>query len=98
MGAEVSVSTGRDECGPDHREAGQARWTVGADGIGTRLWSGEPVRMPTGRLHAVAGEGLLHGRAVCRAPVVLLDPHDWRWPDDGSDEWPLCRTCAALTG
>jgi hypothetical protein len=97
MGAEVSVSTGRDEDGPDRREAGQARWTVGADGLATRLWSGEPVQMPTGRLHAVDVEGLLHGHSVCQAPVVLLDPVDWRWPDDGSEEWPLCWICADLT-
>lgn len=97
MGAEVSVSPGRDEAGPDRLGGGRGRWTVGADGIGTRLWSGEPVQMPTGRLHAVDGVGLLVGRAICRAPVVLLDPADWRWPDDASDEWPLCRTCAALT-
>jgi hypothetical protein len=97
MDSEVSVSTGRDEAGPDRPRGGRGLWTVGADGIGTRLWSGEPVQMPTGRLHAVDGVGLLVGRAVCRAPVVLLDPADWRWPDDGSDEWPLCRTCAALT-
>jgi hypothetical protein len=55
------------------------------------------VQMPAGRLHAVDAEGLLVGRAVCRAPVVLLDPVDWRWPDDGSDEWPLCRICQAMT-
>jgi hypothetical protein len=29
--------------------------------------------------------------------VTLLDPRDWRWPDDGDEEWPLCRTCLALT-
>ena len=97
MAAEVCVSTGRDGGGSDRHGAGRARWTVGADGIGTRLWSGEPVQMPTGRLHAVDGVGLLQGRAVCRAPVVLLDPADWRWPGDGSDEWPLCPDCTALT-
>jgi hypothetical protein len=97
MDPEVSVSTGRDEGGADRPGGGQDRWTVGADGLGTRLWSGEPVLMPTGRLHAVDDKGLLHGRSVCQAPVVLLDPADWRWPDDGSEEWPLCRLCVALT-
>lgn len=90
------MTTGHDEGGPDRREAGQVEWTVGADGLGTQFWSGEPVQMPTGRLHAVEGEGLLLGRSVCQAPVVLLDPADWRWPDDGSEEWPLCWICATL--
>ncbi len=93
----MGVTTSHDEGTHDRRDAGPMHWTVGADGLGTRLWSGEPVQMPTGRLHAVGSEGLLVGRAVCRTPVVLLDPADWRWPDDGSDEWPLCRTCHALT-
>jgi hypothetical protein len=90
------VTTSNDE-GADGHEGGQVRWNVGAYGLRTHLWSGEPVQMPTGRLHAVDPEGLLVGRAVCRAPVVLLDPVDWRWPDDGSDEWPLCRICQAMT-
>ena len=53
--------------------------------------------MPSGRLHAVSGAGLVLGRAVCLAPVTLLDPLDWRWPDDGDEEWPLCWICLALT-
>lgn len=93
----MGVTTSHDEGTPDRHDAGQAQWTVGADGIGTRLWSGEPVQMPTGRLHAVSSDGLVAGRAVCLTPVVLLDPADWRWPDDGSDEWPLCWICHALT-
>lgn len=91
------MTMGRGEAASGPEAAGQLRWTVGADGLAPRLWSGEPVEMPSGRLHAVTGDGLLVGRAVCLAPVVLLDPVDWRWPDDGSDEWPLCWICHALT-
>ena len=29
--------------------------------------------------------------------MTLLDPRDWRWPDDGNEEWPLCWICLALT-
>jgi hypothetical protein len=72
-------------------------WTVGADRIAPRDWSGEVVQMPSGRLHAVSDPGLIQGRALCLAPVTLLDPRDWRWPDDGDEDWPLCRTCLALT-
>jgi hypothetical protein len=28
--------------------------------------------------------------------VTLLDPRDWRWPDDGDEDWPLCWICLAL--
>jgi len=45
-----------------------------------------------------APPGLIGGRALCLAPVTLLDPLDWRWPDDGEEEWPLCWICLALTG
>jgi len=55
------------------------------------------VDMPTGRLHAVSGNGLVAGRGICLAPVTLLDPIDWTWPDDGGPEWPLCWICLALT-
>ena len=72
-------------------------WTVGADRIAARNWSGEVVQMPSGRLHAVSDPGLLQGQALCLAPVILLDPRDWRWPDDGDEEWPLCWDCLALT-
>jgi hypothetical protein len=77
--------------------SGQEQWTVGADGIQPRPWSGESVDMPTGRLHAVSGNGLVAGRGLCLAPVTLLDPIDWTWPDDGGPEWPLCWICLALT-
>ena len=73
------------------------RWTVGADGVAPRRWFDEVIEMPSGRLHAVSGAGLISGRAVCLAPVILLDPLDWRWPDDGDEEWPLCWICHALT-
>jgi hypothetical protein len=75
----------------------QEQWTVGADAIQPRPWSGEWVDMPTGRLHAVSGNGLVAGRGLCLAPVTLLDPIDWTWPDDGGPEWPLCWICLALT-
>jgi hypothetical protein len=72
-------------------------WTVGADQIAPRDWSGEVVQMPFARLHAVSGTGLIVGRALCLAPVTRLNPRDWRWPNDGDEEWPLCWICLALT-
>ncbi len=72
-------------------------WTVGTDRMTLRDWSGEVVEMPSGRLHAVSDPGLIVGRALCLAPVILLDPRDWRWPDDGDEEWPLCGICLTLT-
>ncbi|RFU22196.1 hypothetical protein [Geodermatophilus marinus] len=79
----------------DHTRHGP--WTVGADEVQPRPWSGETVHMPGGRLHAVSDDGLIAGRAVCLAPVALLDPVDWTWPDDADEEWPLCWICLALT-
>ena len=74
-----------------------ARWTAGADTVERRLRSGRWVAVPSGRLHAVSGRGLIDGRALCQAPVTLLDPAEWTWPDDGDAERPLCWTCLALT-
>jgi hypothetical protein len=54
--------------------------------------------MPSGRLHAVSAAGSIVGRGLCLAPVTLLDPLDWRWPDDGAEKCPLCSICLALTG
>jgi hypothetical protein len=81
----------------DRGEADERHWTVGADAVERRRRSGDWVRMPTGRLHAVSGDGLVFGTALCLAQVTLLDPRDWRWPDDGAEEWPLCWVCLALT-
>ena len=86
--------------------AGEAsRMSVGRSGMDRRRrptpaprnWSGEVVPMPSGRLHAVSAAGLVVGRALCLAPVTLLDPRDWRWPDDGEEEGSLCWICLALT-
>ena len=76
---------------------GRSGWTVGADGVAPRDWSGDIVQMPAGRLHAVSAAGLIVGRALCLASVTLLDPRDWRCPDDGEEDWPLCWICLALT-
>ncbi|SNS33834.1 hypothetical protein SAMN04488107_2272 [Geodermatophilus saharensis] len=74
------------------------RWTVGADAVVSLAWDGEPLSVPQGRLHAVGGEGLVAGRSVCLAPVALLDPAEWSWPDDGAEaDDPLCWICLALT-
>ncbi|MGY1591133.1 hypothetical protein ACI789_03470 [Geodermatophilus sp. SYSU D00965] len=69
-------------------------WTVGVDEVGCRPAADEA---PTTRLHAVGADGLIAGRALCLAPVTLLDPALWTWPDDGDEEWPLCWVCLALT-
>ena len=72
-------------------------WTAGADAVDRRLRSGRWVAVPAGRLHAVSDRGLVDGRALCQAPVTLLDPAEWTWHDDGDAERPLCWTCLALT-
>ena len=70
------------------------RWTVGADAVRSETSR----QVPVGRLHAVGGAGLLAGRSVCLAPVALLDPVEWSWPDDPDDaDGPLCWICLALT-
>ena len=80
-----------------HRPAaspGQDRWTVGVDAAAPRSpWGGTA----PSRLHAVGDAGLVAGRALCLAPVTLLDPALWTWPDDGDEESPLCWVCLALT-
>jgi hypothetical protein len=74
------------------------RWTVGADELRSVHCSGESLHLPVGRLHAVSGNGLIAGRSVCLAPVTLLDPAEWSWPEDGDDaEASLCWICLALT-
>jgi hypothetical protein len=101
----ISVSREADHHGRPRRpdpgtRAGRVErenWTVGADAVAPRPWEQEWVDMPAGRLHAVSGDGLVAGRAVCLTPVTLLDPADWAWPDDGDHEWPLCWICLALT-
>ena len=72
-------------------------WTVGADHMAPRRWSGEVVEMPSGRLHAVSDSGLILGWALCLAPVTLLDPRYWRWPENGDEDWLLCWICLTLT-
>ena len=75
-------------------DLGQDRWTVGVDTVAPRSpWGGTA----PSRLHAVGDTGLVAGRALCLAPVTLLDPALWVWPDDGDEEWPLCWVCLALT-
>ncbi len=73
---------------------GQDRCTVGVDAEAPRSPWGGPA---PSRLHAVGDAGLVAGRALCLAPVTLLDPALWVWPDDGDEEWPLCWVCLALT-
>lgn len=77
-----------------HPDSG--RWTVGADVV--RRGTGRPGGyVPDGRLHAVSAAGLVEGRALCLAPVTLLDPAGWTWPDDADEDRPLCWICLALT-
>lgn len=76
--------------------AGRQDWTVGADGVVPAPRRSGQRLLPVGLLHAVDGSGLLHGRALCLAPVVPLDPAQWRWTgDDGPGE--VCWICIALT-
>ena len=87
--------------------AGPQEWLAGADEVipGAR-WAqilpraggaSPPTAVPIGRLHAVGEAGRLVGRGLCQAPVTLLDPARWRWPDDADQLRPLCWTCLALT-
>jgi len=73
---------------------GEGHWTVGVDVAAPYSPWGET---SPSRLHAVGDAGLVAGRALCLAPVTLLDPALWMWPDDGDEEWPLCWVCLALT-
>jgi hypothetical protein len=70
---------------------------VGADAVRPALRGRGPVAAPVGRLHAIAAADVLTGRARCGAPVALLDPAVFGWPDDGTSERPLCWSCLALT-
>ncbi|MGY1832015.1 hypothetical protein ACI8AA_16525 [Geodermatophilus sp. SYSU D01180] len=73
-------------------------WTMGADAVHPLECGGESLDLPVGRLHAVSGDGLLVGRSVCLAPVTLLDPAVWSWPEDRDEAGdPLCWICLALT-
>ncbi|MGY1728521.1 hypothetical protein ACI79J_16260 [Geodermatophilus sp. SYSU D01062] len=73
-------------------------WTMGADAVRPLECGGESLDLPVGRLHAVSGDGLLVGRSVCLAPVTLLDPAVWSWPEDRDEAGdPLCWICLALT-
>jgi hypothetical protein len=73
---------------------GTDRWTVGVDVAAPHSpWGGTA----PSRLHAVGDAGLVAGRALCLAPVTLLDPALWVWPDDGDEDSPLCWVCLALT-
>jgi hypothetical protein len=76
------------------RPAG-APWIAGADAVPLLRSGDDP--SASRRLHAVGDAGLVAGRALCLAPVRLLDPAVWRWPEDGDEQWPLCWTCLALT-
>jgi hypothetical protein len=78
-------------------ESARDRWTAGADAVHPHPAGRGFGEVPSGRMHAVSDAGLIAGRALCLAPVQLLDPAVWRWPDDADETWPLCWTCLALT-
>jgi hypothetical protein len=75
-------------------------WTVGADALLSLEGDGGRLHVPMGQLHAVNDDGLIDGRSICQAPVILLDPAAWSWPDyadDNSATSQLCWDCLALT-
>ena len=80
-----------------HGRAARHRWTAGLDAEQPHAADDGALRTPSARLHAVSDPGLVSGRALCLAPVRLLDPALWHWPDDADEQWPLCWTCLALT-
>ena len=92
---------------PDDGHVEPQQWLVGAEQVipGDR-WaqilpgagrSSPPTAVPIGRLHAVGDAGRMVGRGLCQAPVTLLDPARWSWPDAADQLRPLCWKCRALT-
>ena len=79
---------------PGRRSAAADRWTVGVDTEAPRSpWGGTS----PSRLHAVGDAGLVAGRALCLAPVTLLDPAVWTWSGDDEEDEQLCWVCLTMT-